>query len=66
MFTFFRDLLIYPFKNSENNRFWQFLTFCLKDYPVYFWVKPTFKKFVLFFVLAIRIILYWYTTKPWK
>lgn len=63
MFTFFKDLVIFPFDKSEKNRFWQFLTFCLKDYPVYFWVKPSLKKVLLFFALAGKIIFYGYNPK---
>lgn len=60
MFRFLKDLIMYPFDRSKDNRFGQFLTFCLKDYPVYFWVQPSWKKFLLFFVLAVRIIFYGY------
>lgn len=63
MFTFLKDLIIYPFDNSKKNRVWQFLTFCLKDYPAYFRVQPTWKKIPLFFVLALRIIFYGYEKK---
>jgi len=66
MFTFLKDLLIYPFDKSENNRFWQFLTFCFKDYPAYFRVQPTWKKIPLFFVLAVRIVFYGYSEKHKK
>lgn len=64
MFIFLRDLIRYPFSDDPNNRFWQLLTFCFKDYPVYFRVKPSLKKVALFFVLAVRIILYGYNKKP--
>ena len=65
MFTFFKDIFLFAFDKSEKNRFWQLLTFCLKDYPAYFRVQPTFKKIPLFFVLATRIIFYWYKESSW-
>ena len=65
MFTFLKDIFLFAFDKSEKNRFWQLLTFCLKDYPAYFRVQPTFKKIPLFFVLATRIILYGYD-KNWE
>lgn len=56
MITFIVDMFRFPFERREENRFNEFLTFCFKDYPVYFWVKPSFKRFLLFFVLAAKII----------
>ena len=65
MFRFLRDLLYYPFDNSPDNRFGQFLNFVLKDYPVYFRARPTRKKIILFFVLMIKIIWSWYDAWSW-
>ena len=53
MFIFLRDLVIYPFKPSPNNRFGQFLHHLFRDFPAFFWIKPNIKKLLLFPFLTL-------------
>lgn len=39
----------YPFStDKEHNQFSKFLTTIFKDYPAFFWTKPSFKKALAF------------------
>ena len=49
MWIFLKDMFSYPFcADKEQNQFWKFLTTIFKDYPAFFWAKPTFKKALAF------------------
>lgn len=57
MFSFLLDFLKYPFdSHPENNKFHQFLTMILKDYPAFFWQKPSWKRVLVFPFLLIYAI----------
>lgn len=54
MFRFIRDFFLFPFApRRQDNVFRQWLQFILRDYPVYFWVKPKIWKFFAFPFFAI-------------
>ncbi len=58
MFVFIKDFFIYPFVSArESNRFYQFLQFLGKDYPAYFWAKPSFWRVIVLPFLAIRVMI---------
>lgn len=57
MFRFLWDFLRYPFdKHHETNKFHLFLNFVFKEYPAFFWLRPTFKKILLFPIISIYLI----------
>jgi len=56
---FIRDMLIYPFVSAQQkkmNRFHKLLTFVLKDYPAFFWRKPTLRRALSFPVLFLYFL----------
>lgn len=53
MFTFLKDLVIYPFKPSPDNKFGQFLRFLFRDFSAFFWIQPSIKKCILFPLLSL-------------
>jgi hypothetical protein len=57
MFKFIRDFIRYPFdSNKETNKFSNFLTLTLKDYPAFLRVKPNWQRVVVLPLLAISKI----------
>lgn len=57
MFIFLKDFITYPFTTTkESNRFFHFLQFIAKDYPAYFWEKPSVKRIIVFPFLLVRLI----------
>jgi hypothetical protein len=57
MWKFIKDFLIYPFdSNKQNNKFGKFLTTLFKDFPAFFWIKPTFKKVLAFPFIVIHAL----------
>ncbi len=48
MVRFLLDTLRYPRDRSPDNRFAQVMRFCFIDYPVYFWIKPSVWRVLLF------------------
>lgn len=57
MIKFFVGIITFPFESSNpDNRFRQFLQFVFKDYPVYFWVKPSLWKALVFPFLVVWVI----------
>ena len=58
MIRFIIDMIRFPFDSRPENRCNEVMTFCFKNFPIYFWVKPGFKRFLLFFVLLVKIMLY--------
>lgn len=59
MMRFIRDFFVYPFTSEkESNRFAQFLQFVGKDYPAYFWAKPSVGRILVLPFLIVRFVLY--------
>lgn len=57
MFHFIWDLVIYPFDpHKETNKFGMFLKMMFKDYPAYFWIKPSFRKIIALPLLIVFCI----------
>ncbi|MCX6823496.1 MAG: hypothetical protein NTX91_05945, partial [candidate division SR1 bacterium] len=56
MFKFLRDLVIYPFKPSPDNRFGQFLHLLFRNFPAFFWLKQNAKKIILLPLLTLHNI----------
>lgn len=58
MLKFVRDFFLYPFTSAakKSNRFRQFLQFVGKDYPAYFWAKPSVRRVIVLPFLLVRII----------
>lgn len=58
MFTFIKDFFVYPFiSNKQSNRFAQFLQFVGKDYPAYFWAKPSVGRILVLPFLLVRVMI---------
>lgn len=53
MFTFIKDLIIYPFKPSPDNKFGQFLHMLFRNYPAFLRIRPNVKKILLLPFLAL-------------
>lgn len=57
MFKLIKDFFLFPFqKDSSNNKFKKLLDFVFRDYPAYFWKKPSLKAGLLFPVLIIYMV----------
>ena len=57
MFTFLKDMIVYPFdKNQENNKFSKFLQLIFKDYPAFLRNKFQIKRIILLPFLTLYSI----------
>lgn len=58
MVRFLKDFFLFPFQHDRtDNKVAQLLTLLGKEYPAFFWQKPTIRRFLMLPFLVIYIII---------